>query len=127
MGGISENLSRVIDTYLQPYVLSMPSFVKDTIHFLQTMPKHMYSMQIGNRCLPMSRHAVFGHDYKVPKVSFTVLDRVHIPDRGGDWNKILLQHEQRWICRLQATIFPGLNKSISFAPFLKGFSSGKTH
>lgn len=34
-GAISENLSRVIDAYLQPYVLSLPSFVKDTIQFLQ--------------------------------------------------------------------------------------------
>lgn len=34
-GSIAENLSRVVDTYLQPYVVSLPSFVKDTIHLLQ--------------------------------------------------------------------------------------------
>lgn len=34
---ISKNLSRVIDAYLQPYVLSMPSFFKDTIHFLKVI------------------------------------------------------------------------------------------
>lgn len=36
-GGISENLSRVIDSFLQPFVLSMPSFLTDTIHFLQSI------------------------------------------------------------------------------------------
>lgn len=30
-GGITENLSRVIDAYLQPFVLTLPSFIKDTI------------------------------------------------------------------------------------------------
>lgn len=33
-GAISENLSRVIDAHLQPLVLSLPSFVRDTIQFL---------------------------------------------------------------------------------------------
>ena len=90
------------------------------------MAKHVYSMEIGNLYLPIGRHTVTHHNYIVPKVSFTALYRIHIPNRGGDWNKILLQHEQCWIFRLQATIFPGLNESISFAPFLKGFVSGKT-
>lgn len=68
-------------------------------------------------------HVVFRHDYKMSKVSFTALDRVHIPDRGGDWNKTLLQWEQRWIFRLLASTYPSLNESISFAPFLQGFAS----
>lgn len=34
-GGISENLSRVIDVYLQLFMVALPSFTKDTIHFLQ--------------------------------------------------------------------------------------------
>lgn len=95
--------------------------------FWRHISQHVFSMQIGNRHLPIDRHAVLENNYKVPKISFTALDRVHIPDRGGDWNKILLQLEQRWIFRLQATSFPGLNKSIFFTPFLRGFSSGKTH
>lgn len=56
--------------------------------------------------------------YKMPMVNFTVLDRVHIPMRGGDWNKTLLQHEMRWIRYLNATTLPGLNEAESFRPFL---------
>lgn len=33
--GLTENLSQVNDSYLQPHVTSLPSFVNDTIHFLQ--------------------------------------------------------------------------------------------
>lgn len=95
--------------------------------FWRCMSQHLYSMWIGNRHLPVDRHAVLVHGYKVLKISFTALERVHIPDRGSDWNKTLLQLEQRWIFRLHATSYPGLNESISFAPFLRGFSSGKTH
>ncbi|XP_040196442.1 uncharacterized protein LOC120929219 [Rana temporaria] len=48
------------------------------------------------------------------------------PPPGLDWNKVLLQHEMRWIRHLKATIFPGLNEMECFRPFLEGFSSGKT-
>lgn len=100
--------------------------VSAVMDFWRRVSKHVYSMEIGNRYLPIGRHVVLEHNHKVPKVSFTALDQIHIPDRGGDWNKILLQHEQRWIFKLQAMTFPGLNESISFAPFLRGFASGKT-
>lgn len=82
-------------------------------------------MQIGNYYLPIRRHAVFQHNYMVQKVKFTALHRIHIPNRGGDCYKMLLQKEQKLIFRLQATIYPGLNEAL-FAPFLKGFSSRKT-
>lgn len=49
---------------------------------------------------------------------------VHPGLQGGDWNKTLLQVEQRWIFRLHATRTPGLNDAISFRPFLEGFTSG---
>lgn len=89
--------------------------------------KHMYSMEIGDRYLPTGRHVVYEHNYKLPNVTFTVLQKVQIPERGGDWNKVLLQKEQKWIFHLQAMSPPRLNESISFAPFLSGFSSVKTH
>lgn len=98
---------------------------KTNQEFWHHITKHIYSMQIGNRYLPLGRHVVLRQNYKMPKVFFTALDRVHIPDQDGDWNKTLLQREQRWIFRLRATTYPGLNESISFAPFLQGFASGK--
>lgn len=83
-------------------------------------------MEIGNIYLPLGRHVVTQHHYKMQKVAFAALDGIHIPVRGGDWNKRLLQIEQKWIYRLGATIYPGLNESISYVPFLKGYSLGKT-
>lgn len=94
--------------------------------FRQRVSKHLLSMQIGNLYLPLGRHVAKGHGYRMPSVNFTVVDRVHVPLRGGDWNKILLQREMRWIRHLNATTPPGLNEAESFRPFLEGFSSGKT-
>lgn len=62
----------------------------------------------------------------MPNVKFTVLDRVHIPPRGGDWNKTLLQRKMCWIRYLKATTPPGLNEVESFRPFLEAFNLGKT-
>lgn len=75
--------------------------------FWRQISKHVDSMDIGNRYPPVGRHVVLQHNYKMPKVTFTTLDRIHIADWGGDWNKVLLQHEQIWIFKLQVTTFPG--------------------
>lgn len=64
------------------------------------------------------------HDGIFLKICFLILDRIHPGMRGGVWNKILLQHEQRWIFRLNETKPPGLNESISFRSFLEGFTLG---
>lgn len=34
-GSISEGVSQVIDQYLRPHVMDLPSYTKDTIHLLQ--------------------------------------------------------------------------------------------
>lgn len=94
--------------------------------FTKRVEKHIHSMGIGSLYLPLGRHVAKQHNYRMPKVNFTVLDRLHIPTRGGDWNKILLQREMRWIRHLRATTPPGLNEVESFRPFLEGFGSGKT-
>lgn len=88
--------------------------------------QHLTSMEMGNFYVPLGRHVTQIHQYKMPKVSFVALDRIHIPIRGGDWNKTLLQREARWINRLKATQPPGMNEIESFRPFLEGFASGKT-
>lgn len=88
----------------------------------QSISKHMHSMQIGNLYLPPGRHVARKCRYRIPKVNATVLDRVHITPRGGDWNKTLLQHEMRWIRHLNATT-PRLKLSRKL---LEGLNSGKT-
>lgn len=92
----------------------------------QRVSKHLASMKICNLYLPLGRDVAKRHGFRMPVVNFTVLDHVYIPKRGGDWNKILLQCEMRWIRHLYATTPPGLYEAEIFRPFLDGFSSGKT-
>lgn len=66
----------------------------------------------------IGRHIAITHNYDFIGFKFFPLAIVPPPDRGGDWNKILLQAESRWIFKLRATSPPGLNEGISFAPFL---------
>lgn len=40
-GTLTENLSRLIDEHLRPHVISLTSYVKDTIHFLK-IHKNLY-------------------------------------------------------------------------------------
>lgn len=70
--------------------------------------RHIVSMETCNPSLSLGRH---------------VTDRIH-PGMRRDWNKSLLQLEQRMIFRLNATQAPGLNGASSFRPFLEGFTSG---
>lgn len=41
-GNLSENLSKLVDGYLRPHVLGIPSYIKDTIHLLQ----HIDGLQV---------------------------------------------------------------------------------
>lgn len=97
---------------------------KTKLEFWRRAYRHIISMQTCDPDLPIGRHTTLVHDGKFPKIRFLILDRIHPSPRGGDWNKILLQMESRWIHRLKATQPPGLNDTIWFKPILEGFSSG---
>lgn len=79
----------------------------------------MYAASIGYYKSPIGRHIALVHGYE--KVHFTFIPLSHIPPspRGGDWEKLLLLAEARWIYRLNALNPPGLNEALSFKPFLK--------
>lgn len=102
------------------------------VHFMLTRPRlssgggfiHIHSMQTCNPDLSLGRHVKMLHGGVFPRVEFFALDRVHPSLRGGDWNKLLLQRELRWIHQLKAAIFPGLNEAVNYKPFLEGFASG---
>lgn len=76
------------------------------------------------RHLPLGRHVRDCHQSRSPCVHFTILDQVHPDNRGGDWNKLLLQCAVRWIAELNATLPPGLNTQLSYHLFVDGFASG---
>lgn len=88
---------------------------------------HIQSMKVCNPDLPLGRHTIQSSKSILPEVRFLVLDRIHSGIRGGHWNKILLQCEQRWIFKLGATRFPWLNDMVSFKPFLEGFQVAWKH
>lgn len=85
----------------------------------QRASRHIHAMKTCDPDLPLGRHVTTVHRASFPKISFLILDRIHPGTRGGDWNKILLQHEQKWIFHLNATSLPGINESLSFRPFLE--------
>ncbi|XP_040178452.1 uncharacterized protein LOC120911183 [Rana temporaria] len=97
---------------------------KTKLPFHKRASRHLHAMRTANPDLPLGRHILTEHDGHFLGVKFLILDRVHPNPRGGDWNKILLQLETRWIAELEANHPPGLNEQISFRPFLEGFSSG---
>lgn len=97
---------------------------KTKLELHMRMGRHINSMRTCNPDLPLDRHACDVHQGNFPRIKFLVLDRVHPNSSGGDWDKILLQKETRWIVALQATSPPGLNDCISYRPFLEGFTSG---
>lgn len=97
---------------------------KTKTEFWHRAYRHILSMQSCNPDLPLGHHVLYFHGGIFSLIKFLTLDRVHPGLRGDNWNKILLQREQRWIYKLNATSFPGLNEMISFKPFLEGFVSG---
>lgn len=66
----------------------------------------------------IGRHFALKHDYCFMGLKFLPLMVLPRYDRGGDWDRLLLQTEARWIFCLRADHPPGLNEAISFAPFL---------
>lgn len=86
--------------------------------------RHVLRMKSCNPDLPWGRHVTAVHNGEFPRIKFPILDRVHPPHRGSDWNKKLLQCELRWIYHLGATSSLGMNKVTNFKPFLESFTSG---
>lgn len=100
---------------------------KTKLEFCRRAYKHIRSMQSNNYDLPSGRHAKIVHGVKFPQIKFLILDCIStLSSRGGDWNKILLQMELRWIHNLKAKSLPGLNEATCFKSFCDGFSSGWT-
>ena len=97
---------------------------KTKLPFFKRASRHLHAMRTANPDLPLGGHILLQHEGHFSGVKFLILDRIHPNPRGGDWNKILLQLETRWIADLEANFPPGLNEQISFRPFLDGFSSG---
>lgn len=97
---------------------------KTKLEFCKRARRHIASMLTANPELPLGRHVSGYHAGVCPRFQSVILDHIHPNMRGGEWNKLLLQREARWIMELNATHPPGLSTQLSYRPYLKGFKSG---
>ncbi|OCT91664.1 hypothetical protein XELAEV_18014723mg, partial [Xenopus laevis] len=66
---------------------------------------------------PVSRHFAF-HGHNQMQLRWLVLENVKLPKRGGNIQKLLLQHEAGWIKKFNTLLPMGLNDHWSLIPFL---------
>lgn len=80
--------------------------------------EHVDAARSGYFKTVIGRHVAFAHNYEFLGFKFLPLARVDRHDRGGEWDKMLLQLGSRWIYLLKSDQPPGLKEAVSFAPFL---------
>lgn len=80
--------------------------------------EHTTAARSGFFRTAVGRHVALTHNYDYQGLKFLPLMVIPPPDRGGDWDQALLRAKALWIFRLRADRPPGLNDSISYAPFL---------
>lgn len=65
-----------------------------------------------------SRHVGLQHNFDINMIKFMALKHVPMQVRGGSIDQTLLQLKTRWIYNLNAAMYPGFNKYITFKSFL---------
>lgn len=86
--------------------------------FWRRIKDHIYYGHSNKLNTPIGRHIALAHKWDTSVVKFAALERIIPDERGGDFDKKILQREARWIFSLQATVAPGLNESMSYKPYL---------
>lgn len=79
---------------------------------------HIKPLYKNTTTTAINRHIAAQHNSDPHVILFSALEHVPSHARGGSIDNRLLQLETKWIHILHATSFPGLNKHISFKPFL---------
>lgn len=72
----------------------------------------------GDTMSPIGKHRTWKHNKNPHCFRFFAPERIHNDIRGGDWDRLILQREARWIHQLGATQAPGPNVAVNFKPFL---------
>lgn len=89
-------------------------YIGKTKHeFRKRMQGHFNAAILGNIDSPIGKHVALFHYYKVPDFKFMALNRIHPNRRGGDWDKMLLKCESRWIFEQKVCNSPSFNDIIS--------------
>lgn len=86
--------------------------------FAKRIQDHLYYLDAGLLYTPICKHVGLNHSYDPSYISFTALEVIPEPERGGDIDRIILQKEAKWIFNQKATYPPGLNTALSYKPFL---------
>lgn len=79
---------------------------------------HVSLVQKKKMETPISRHMGLYHNFDSSKMHFYALEYIPPEERGGNYDKLLLQREARWIHDLSALKHLGLNDAFSFKLFL---------
>lgn len=95
---------------------------KTKLEFWRCIYRHVASIQKRDPSLPLGRHSALMH--KLMSKNHIALNHIDPTLRGGDYNKLLLPIELKWIFLLRATTAPVLNEAFNFRPYLLGFVSG---
>lgn len=93
-------------------------YIGKTIRELsQWIGNHLYYSTNG-KLTTVGRHFWLYHRFDPQAVKFMVIETIPEDPRGGTWDVRILQHKILWIERLDATTPLGLNKVLSYKPFL---------
>lgn len=79
---------------------------------------HISLIQKKRMETPISRHVGLQHNFDSSCLHFFALEHIPPGDRGGDYDKLLLQKEACWIQELSALKYPGMNDAFSCKSFL---------
>ena len=69
---ITENLSQMLDHVLKPYITSLPSFIKDTKHFLNEIPKFISETDLFCTYDVVSLYTTIPHNLGLSSVSYFI-------------------------------------------------------
>ncbi|CAJ0947477.1 unnamed protein product [Ranitomeya imitator] len=101
------------------------TYVGKTIREFRRVGEHLGDIR-HQRDTPIAKHVngLHGGDTKVMR--FMGIDKIDMPIRGGDLDRLLLQREASWIFTLDTCHPRGLNDQINFVCFFVNQNAGAT-
>ncbi|XP_035254901.1 uncharacterized protein LOC118217183, partial [Anguilla anguilla] len=106
------------------YLLRCPcglAYIGKTIRSLKTsISEHRSNIRTRDVRSPVAAHFM-QVNHNVSSLQYIGMEKVRVPRRGGNINRLLLQTECYWIYRLNTLSPKGLNEEFDIRPFLGAF------
>lgn len=80
--------------------------------FARRIQDHLYYLDAGLLYTPICKHIGHSHSFDPSFISFFALEVILEAERGGDFDKKILQQEAKWIFNQKAVYLPGMNTSF---------------